>query len=127
MYSLSEKKGRFTINAQLITLGDDLLVVIRGGKEHIGAVGMAQPRVSLADATKISATSSVFTYVGHKEDVVVKTISEEISKRLNKKVVVVAGIHWDELSSKDIRMIMKLCVKVQEKIIMEVQKWARES
>ena len=97
---IEEKRGRFKIFAEIKQLGKDILVIVYGGAVHIGAVGMAQPRASLRDPEKVSATSSAFTYVGHKEDAVVKTMSEEIAKRLNKKVVVVAGMHWDALSMK---------------------------
>ena len=49
-------------------------------------------------------------------------IDPEIAKRLNKKVVVVAGIHWDELSMKEIEIIMEACRTITEKVITEVQK-----
>src|SRR4030042_3968039 len=95
-WAISEKRGGFEIYAQVSMMGDDLLVVLSGGKIHIGAIAMAQPRPSLNDPKKISATSSVFTYVGHKEDILIKSISEELSSHMNRKVVVVAGIHWDK-------------------------------
>lgn len=122
-FLLTEKRNKFTINAQVTALGNDVLIVFYGGKLHIGAVGMAQPRPSLKDPEKISASSSIYTYSGHKEDVVVKAVSEEVSKRLNKRVVVVAGIHWDELSSVEIEIVMDLCRTITEKAITEVHKW----
>ncbi|MCX5816887.1 MAG: hypothetical protein NTX75_11715 [Proteobacteria bacterium] len=120
---IEEKNGRFEIFAEIKQLGKDLLVIVYGGAAHIGAIGMAQPRASLRDPEKASATSSTYTYIGHKEDAVVKTMSEEIAKRLNKKVVVVAGIHWDELSMEEIEIIMEACRTITEKVITEVQKW----
>jgi len=120
MTVLSEKKGTFTIDAYIKKMGNDLLVVLSGGDIHIGAVGIAQPRPSLRNESKISATSSVYTFLGHKEDVIVKPLSEELSKRLNKKVVVVAGLHWDRISNKEIDMVKRLCRKITQKIIKEV-------
>ncbi|MBA4390020.1 MAG: hypothetical protein C0399_03685 [Syntrophus sp. (in: bacteria)] len=121
-WSISEKRGGFEVYAQVNIMGDDLLVVLSGGKIHIGAIAMAQPRPSLDDPKKISATSSVYTYVGHKEDVIVKSISEELSKELNRKAVVVAGIHWDKLALSDIKVITGICSRLTKRIIKEVGK-----
>src|SRR5512136_3111700 len=100
-FMVSISKGKFKLHAHTQRMGQDLLVSIWGGTlPHIGAVGMATPRPSLRDPKKWSATSSTFTYVGHKEDLIVKGISEMLAGRLKRKVVVVAGIHWDDITSK---------------------------
>lgn len=122
MIVLSETQGRFTVRAHVKTLGNDLLVVLSGGKKHIGAIGFTQPRLSLQNKNKISATSSVYTYLGHKEDTVVKPISEELSSRLNRKVVVIAGLHWDNLSRDDIEVILSTCRRLADRIMREVKK-----
>lgn len=89
---------RYNIQAEAVWIGDDLLVYIWGGERpHIGAAAMAQPRPSLADASKTSATASVFTYLGHKEDDLAKWAAETLAAALETKVVVTAGIHWDNL------------------------------
>jgi len=121
--TFSVKKGRFEVAAQITRMGGDLLVVLSGGIGHIGAIGIAQPRESLSTPGKTSSTGSVFTYTGHKEDVVVKPMAEEIAKRLNRKVVVVAGIHWDRLSANEIEMIVGLCNTLKEKIVKEAKAW----
>ncbi|MCX8110678.1 MAG: hypothetical protein N3D15_05470 [Syntrophorhabdaceae bacterium] len=119
---IKEKSGRFEIHAQINIIGDDVLVVITGGREHIGAIGIGQPRPSLQDPDKISATSSVYTFLGHKEDVVAKGLSENLSKGLNKKVVVVAGIHWDNLKKEEIEEILDICSKIEERILEEMKR-----
>ena len=119
--TLSEKRGSFEVKALINILGDDILIILSGGKEHIGAIAMAQPRPSLDDPKKISATSSVYTYAGHKEDVLSKSISERLSKELNRKTVVVAGMHWDKLTSSNIRLITGICSKLAKRIIREVK------
>lgn len=114
---ISENKGNFEIKAHILILGDDLLVVVSGGREHVGAVGIAQPRPSLNNSGITSATSSVYTFLGHKEDVIAKGLSEDLSKKLNMNVVVVAGIHWDNLKPPEIDAIMRLCSNLPQKII----------
>jgi len=104
---------RIFANARLI--GPDVLVCIWGGERpHIGAVGAAQPRPSLADASTISATASVLTYLGHKEDDVVKFVSQELAGALETNVVVTAGIHWDDLPKDAIAIIRGRCEEITE-------------
>lgn len=94
------------IRAEALWIGPDLLVYIWGGDApHIGAVAMAQPRPSLADPAKTSASASVFTYVGHKEDDLAKWAAETLSAALQAKVVVTAGIHWDGLDQAGIKTV----------------------
>jgi hypothetical protein len=121
-WKISEKKGLFEVFAEVEVLGDDLLVILWGGTTpHVGAVGMAEARPSLRDKKMVSATSSVFTFLGHKEDAVAKGMSEELARRLHKKVVVVAGMHWDGLKDREIEEIMKVCQRVQERILKEMR------
>lgn len=122
MITISGKEGRFEITAVVCPMGNDLLVVFSGGLEHIGAVGMAEPRPSLKDMHRISSTGSVFTFPGHKEDVLAKSFSEELAKRLNRKIVVVAGIHWDDLNGQEIKVILDICGRLKEAIITRMAK-----
>ncbi|HAA04817.1 MAG TPA: hypothetical protein DCE18_15830 [Syntrophobacteraceae bacterium] len=78
---------------------------------------MAQPRPSLADPARLSATASVFCYVGHKEDDVVKGVSERLAAVLDAKVVVAAGLHWDNLTAGGIEQVKKNVVTLVNRII----------
>jgi len=103
---VSTAASRLKLEARAIRIGTDILVILWGGsRPHIGAVAAAQPRPSLADAQRISASCSVLTYSGHKEDTVVKRVSEQLSAALNTQVVVTAGMHWDNLGLTDLRII----------------------
>ncbi|GAB4350525.1 MAG: hypothetical protein Kow006_13410 [Gammaproteobacteria bacterium] len=106
------------VEAEAVRIGSDLLVYLWGGdRPHIGAVAAAQPRPSLADGSRTSATASVLTYLGHKEDEVVKYVSERLASELDTNVVATAGIHWDELPGSAIRTIIERCREVCEKLI----------
>ena len=116
-FDLSTERRWYQIHATAMLIGDDLLVAIWGGtKPHIGAVAVALPRPSLADPQVTSSTSSVFTLLGHKEDEVVKTVSERLSAQLERNVVVTAGIHWDDLSEEAIEEIMHNFMKFADEI-----------
>ena len=122
-FVVSISKGKFKLHAYIQRIGHDLLVSIWGGtKPHIGAVGMAIPRPSLRDPKKWSATSSNFTFVGHKEDALVKGISEKLATELRKNVVVVAGIHWDDLTAQEIEIIEDLTQKMSDQILKKLKK-----
>jgi hypothetical protein len=117
-FTVEISKGRFKINGMVQEIGQDLLVSIWGGtRPHIGAVGIATPRPSLRDPKKWSATSSNLTFLGHKEDTIVKKISEKLSAQLRRNVVVTAGIHWDEITSKEIKDVQNLTQKISDQIL----------
>ncbi len=135
--SVSIKEGRFKLEALVKAVGRDLLVAVWGGTHpHIGAVALALPRPSLRDKKKTSATSSVLTLLGHKEDVTARTISEVLASALKKNVVVTAGIHWDNLNPEEIQTIVNMTERLTRKIIEKVgspspqpspPKWGRGS
>ena len=106
-FLVTTNQGEYDIEAHVRSVGEDLLVVISGGeKPHIGAVAAAQPRPSLKDPFVTSATASVICYVGHKEDDLAKHAAENLAASFNTRVVVTAGIHWDDLSEKGIQKVV---------------------
>jgi hypothetical protein len=116
--TVTVKDGRFSLEALLVSIGPDLLVSIWGGTHpHIGAVALALPRPSLQNRRRMSATSSVLTLLGHKEDVTAKMVSEALAAALKQNVVVTAGIHWDNLRPEEIGAINELTKKLIGKIL----------
>ena len=107
-FHVHTNEGAYDISASVKLIGPDVLVAIWGGeKPHIGAVAMAQPRPSLKDPGVTSSTASVFSYVGHKEDEIAKSAAEILAASLKTRVVVTAGIHWDNLSSAGIQRVIQ--------------------
>jgi hypothetical protein len=107
-FTLKTDEGEYDLEAHVRLIGNDLLVAIWGGeKPHIGAVSVAQPRPSLKDPNVKSATASVFCFVGHKEDELAKATSEILAAALNTRVVVTAGIHWDNISKEGIQKVIR--------------------
>ena len=120
-YRIEVSKGRFKIFGFVQEVGKDILVALWGGvRPHIGAIGIAIPRPSLKDPKKWSATSSNFTITGHKEDILVKTISEKLASVLRKVVVVTAGIHWDGMTSKDITVVETLAKRIPNQVLSKI-------
>lgn len=117
-FVVAVREGRFRLEALGAPIGPDLLVAVWGGTHpHIGAVALALPRPSLQNRRKTSATSSVLTLLGHKEDVTAKMVSEALAAALKQNVVVTAGIHWDNLRPEEIGVINELTRKLIGKIL----------
>jgi hypothetical protein len=122
------EQTNLVVEARAVWIGADILVFIWGGdRPHIGAVAAAQPRPSLSEENKTSATCSVLTFPGHKEDEVVKLVSESLSAILDTNVVVTAGIHWDEFSQNEIRIIRSRVEEITRQLAEILQKQERSS
>jgi hypothetical protein len=92
----------------LLEIGNDLIFIISGGDlPHIGAISVGIPRPSLKNPDQLSSTISTYVFTGHKDDIIGNKIANEISKRTEKKVVVLAGIHFNHLSERDIKLVVK--------------------
>jgi hypothetical protein len=113
---MTETDGAYTVTARIQPMGRDLQVNLYGGEPHIGAVGMAEARPSLKDHDRLSATGSVFTFPAHKEDGIAKSMAEGLARRRGGKVVVVAGMHWRDLSPEGIRIVESLCGRLLTRI-----------
>lgn len=121
-FRVAHQEGPYRIHAEVLFVGDDLVVSIWGGsKPHVGAVALSIPRPSLENPAKISSTSSVLTRLGHKEDEIVKKVAENISAALNKVVVVSAGIHWNNISDEGIGTIQSICETLTDQLINKVR------
>lgn len=119
---LVEESGGFRISAAIRRMGDDLVVALEGGRAHIGAIGIAQPRPSLSDPEKMSATSSVHTFPGHKEDDIAKTMAQELARSLGCRVVVIAGLHWDMITPEGIGEVVEMCRGLTSRIAEEARR-----
>lgn len=109
MYEFNLERGRIKLNMRAFLIGEDLCVIISGGERpHIGCVTISVPRPSLSDASVVSATTSVLNLIGHKDDEVARVVSNELSSKLNKTVVVTCGIHLDNITQEEINITIEL-------------------
>ncbi|MDX9785595.1 MAG: hypothetical protein RBT11_02375 [Desulfobacterales bacterium] len=105
-FIVKTETGAYDLHAAVRMIGADVLVAVWGGQQpHIGAVAVAQPRPSLKDSTRMSATASVFCFPGHKEDELAKATATTLAAKLNTRTVVTAGIHWNNLDAEGIRTV----------------------
>jgi len=116
--SLAEGKGKFRVQCDAVEIGPDLVVKLYGGdKPHVGAVAVGIPRPSLAGDEKISASVSVFTLTGHKEDELAKMMAGKLSAALNRVTVLTAGIHIDNITPEGIKTFEINAVRAGDELI----------
>ncbi len=98
--------GIHMLEAVILVCGQDLNVCICGGTHyHVGACALGIPRPSLNDPSVSSASVSVLTAVGHKEDEMVREAAHRLAKKFVCRVCVSAGVHIDNATKEDIRML----------------------
>ena len=94
MKELVTNVAGFPLRLRRLHMGEDLCLILSGGeREHIGAVAVAQPRPSLADPARTSATASVIALPGHQEDMLARELALQVAGALNVTTCVVCGIH----------------------------------
>lgn len=92
MTTLHLRRGRISLRLRALRLGDDLSLTLTGGdREHLGAVALAAPQ-SGRDG---SATASVLTLPGHREDLLARRLALHLAATLGIAVSVACGIHID--------------------------------
>ncbi len=95
--------------ARAFPLGGDWVVCLGGGdRPHVGSVVCAEPRPSLADPARRSATSSVWNRLGHKDEALARPVAEHLAIALGKTVVVIAGVHVEGLDAEGIQAFVEM-------------------
>ncbi len=113
----SDENCPFPIKASVHEFANgDLLVTVEGGISHIGAVGLSQPRPSLSSPGRQRASTSLFTVCGHREDELVKEMSDLIVAATGRTVVLVAGIHFPKLLREDLGRLQEEWQLIAEQI-----------
>ena len=114
--------GNYQVEVAAFLCGMDVVVVIAGGtRYHVGAVALAEPRPSLADPSRISASASVLCVTGHKEDELARDTALKLASSLNRRVAVTAGIHIDEATADELQQLNRNCQQALDKIVLRLR------
>ncbi len=121
MIEIQKGTGKYRVTLIAVESGEDISVIIYGGeKPHIGAVSISIARPSLENPDNISSSTSVFTLIGHKEDVIAKEIAESVTKTTKRNTVTIVGLHIDRANKEDIDCLVnntKESVKQLQKML----------
>ena len=114
-------RGGYALQAQVRRLGEDLVVLLGGGERpHVGTLVVAEPRASGADPTRRSATSSVWNRLGHKDEALARPLAERLAAALDVTVVVVAGVHVENLDEAGIQTFAGLAQELTEDMLRDL-------
>jgi len=103
------RRGRIALRMTCVAMGRDLAVTLCGGDQaHIGAVALSQARPSLAAGGGTSASTSVLTLAGHKEDDLARSLAARLAARLDAAVTVACGIHLDHIRGSELQDVLDL-------------------
>ncbi len=98
--------GRHEVHAGATVTGAGLVVSLAGGERpHVGAVGLGVPRPGLRDPERTSASSSVLTLTGHRDDELAKPLAEAIAMQTGQVAVVAVGVHVEGATAEDIGLL----------------------
>jgi hypothetical protein len=111
----------------LLSAGSLSVNLLGGDRPHIGAVAIAIPRPSLSASGRRSASTSVFTVTGHKEDEVARRMADALARRLGVVTVVVAGIHIERAETADIRAVMRNVGAAQRSLAARIARLSLEA
>lgn len=93
-------EGKYKVWLKRETLNGDLIFILGGGeRSHIGGVVVKSP----------DEESTVIRLGGHYDHIVLEPIAKTASKKYNKTVVAIGGIHVDDASREEIDLLVSNC------------------
>ena len=109
-YSAGKVSDKTHVEVDLIWQGRDLIVKISGGEAHVGSLAFSSKH---KDSGK---SYQQFTYPTHREDQIVRECMERLVGLVPNELLVVCGIHYDDISKESIRKINENCSLLIERI-----------
>lgn len=97
--SVATGRGRTRVHAEIYAVGPDLLVILGGEGQHIGAASIAE--ASPGEKSGIATVSSR----GHREAELTEFLSEAVCTATGRRTVTIAGIHLDRITKTEIETI----------------------
>jgi hypothetical protein len=97
---LTSGNGKYKIWLKKQSIGQDLIFFLGGGvKPHIGGIVICYP----------NKKPKIIKFEGHYDHIILKPIAEVACKKYKTKVLVVGGVHIDNASKKEIKLLINNC------------------
>ena len=107
-YRAGKTSQKTFVEFNLYGFGSDLIVVIGGGESHIGSLAYSDK--------KQGAVNHSYTLQDHREDTIVKSTIDGLSCLVQGEVMVIGGIHYDQISKEQIKQINNHCQTILNRI-----------
>lgn len=93
------------VNYEIKEVGEDLEISITGGEIHIGGIGLVSEGVY-----------NILSVRNHKEFELIQPIANRLKKYTDMNILIMAGIHFDEIALDEIQEIVDNNFRAIEKI-----------
>ncbi len=117
MFWIKRNVGSIEIVLNAKKIGNDYLVTLTGGRDHVGAVA-----IGFFDEKSQRASSSVITIPGHREEQLALKGARQVSIATKKTTIFIAGIHKDNINHEDIKNIVSVACEMVEDLITYVKR-----
>jgi len=118
-YKAAYGEGMTRVQLEASFVGEDLEAILTAGKTHIGAVALAVPCSKTAEG--VTASCSVLTVPGHRDNVPAEEAALMLCKALKCSVSVAAGLHIDRASKEQIMALVENSRKAVELLVDELK------
>ncbi len=109
-YSAGKISAKTYVEFRLIWQGKDLIVKISGGASHIGSLAYT------CSKDKKNKTFQQYTHITHREDEIVRLCIEQLIDLVPGELIVVGGIHYDNIVKEQILEINRNCSLIISRI-----------
>ncbi len=97
---ITSGEGKYKVFLEKKQLDDDLVYILGGGeKSHIGGIVICEPLKK----------PQVIKFKDHYDYIVLEPIALEASKKYNKKVVAIGGVHINNATKEEIEKLVRNC------------------
>ncbi len=97
------------VSYRLEKLGRDWVLYITGGEPHIGSVACTEKTSDTVELHQL-------TLRRHKEDAIVRQALDRLKETLDGEILVVGGIHYDDIERDQVRQIEQNCTVLLDQL-----------
>lgn len=114
MINLNKQLGRVDIDVKISYIGTDLIIIISGGdRPHIGSVSYGGQGFENKEFKK-----NTLVYENHKEYIISQKFSQRIGEIFKGNYIISVGIHLDNITKEEIKIVKKLSDELLEEIVL---------
>lgn len=112
LQTIKQNAGRMELVLERIMVGNDFIITLTGGNEHVGAAA-----VGMYDKKSGRASASVISLPGHRDDGIALDCARCISAITMTATVFIVGIHLDDITKNEICEIIAASKQMTNKFI----------
>ncbi len=114
---ISVGQGKYKVWLKEEKLDNGIVLTVGGGEvSHIGSIVLAEPVINDKDFT---CTSQIINVQGHKEEIIARPFAEKICLKKKLPVLCVCGIHVNNATKKEIKILVDNAQKLLKKFLKE--------